>query len=288
MPVLPLLILAAPIVAILAFRAIERRLIYFPSVTAVPPAAQVLPGAEAIDLVTRDGVRLGAWRVASPRAPSAGTIVVFNGNAGDRSMRAPLARALAEGGWDVLLFDYRGYAGQAGTPSEVGLLADGCAAVAAVSRPSDPRHRIVYLGESLGAAVAVQLAAEAPPDALVLRSPFTSLVDMGALHYPLVPARFLLRDRWDSLARIGAIRCPILVIAGERDAIVPPAQSERLLRAARGPSRWVVIPGADHNDPEFLDGPRFLAEVRRFLEEHAAEPPAAAACDIMPWWTGPS
>src|SRR5438445_126322 len=84
------------------------------------------------------------------------------------------------------------------------------------------QRRLVYFGESLGAAVALSLAVEQPPAALVLRSPFTSLADMGRVHYPFVPAGLVLRDRFDSLGQVGRLTCPVLVIAGEQDRIVPP------------------------------------------------------------------
>ena len=111
---------------------------------------------------------------------------------------------------------------------------------------ADP-DRPVYFGESLGAAVAVAFAAEQPPAALVLRSPFTSLADMGRLHYPFLPVvGFLLRDPFDSIERIRRVRCPLLIIAGEQDQVVPPAHSRRLYEAASDPKQFELIPGADH------------------------------------------
>ena len=97
------------------------------------------------------------------------------------------------------------------------------------------------LSTSLGAVVAVAL--EHPPAALVLRSPFTSLTDMGRLYYPLLPTNLLLRDRFDSLRQIGHLTCPVLIIAGDQDRIVPQDQSRRLYDAAQEPKRFVLIRG---------------------------------------------
>ena len=126
-------------------------------------------------------------------------------------------------------------------------------------------NRIVYFGESLGTGVAVRLAAEEPPAALILRSPFTSLADVGAHHYSMLPVRWLLRERYASIDRIARIRCPLLVIAGDRDTIVPIAFSERLFAAAAQPKRMVRIDGASHNDLELLAGRRLIEAVDRFL-----------------------
>jgi pimeloyl-ACP methyl ester carboxylesterase len=108
------------------------------------------------------------------------------------------------------------------------------------------------LALSAGAAVAVALATERPPAALILRSPFTSLVEVGRPHYPSLPVGLLLRDRYPAIEQIGCVAAPLLVVAGEQDGIVPPARSRRLYEEAAGWKRFVPIPGADHNDPELL------------------------------------
>lgn len=193
-------------------------------------------------------------------------MLVCNGNAGDRSMRAGLAVAFNRAGFSVLLFDYRGYGGNPGDPSEDGLAADARAAQQWLARQPDvdPR-RIAYFGESLGAAVAVGLAVQSPPAALVLRSPFTSLPDVGAVHYPWLPVQRLLLDRYPSIDRIASVSAPVLVIAGDRDDIVPMPLSLRLYDAAAEPKRFVLVPGAGHNDPELVDGRRVLTEITGFL-----------------------
>jgi uncharacterized protein len=193
-------------------------------------------------------------------------VLVCNGNGGNRSMRAPLAAALARMGLHVLLFDYRGYGGNPGHPSEDGLAADARAALdQLVTRPEVDPARVVYFGESLGAAVALRLATERPPAALVLRSPFASLAEVGRLHYPLLPVSLLLRDRYDSAALADRLATPLLVVAGGRQQSIPNSHSRRLFAAASQPKRLAVLNGADHNDPDLLAGPWLLAELRRFL-----------------------
>lgn len=171
---------------------LQRRLIYFPD-TAVPATASVLPGAQEITLRTEDGLVLGAWHLAPTGADRGIAVLVTPGNAGSRALRAPLGRRLAAEGFAVLLLDYRGYGGNPGSPSESGLITDARAARAYLLGRGIPVERLIYFGESLGAAVATRLATEQPPGGLVLRSPFTCLAAVGSQHYPALatghPAR---------------------------------------------------------------------------------------------------
>src|SRR5262249_14734135 len=146
-------------------------------------------------------------------------VLVCNGNAGDRSHRVPLATALAGRGYAVLLFDYRGYAGNPGRPTEPGLRADARAAVAALAaRPGGDPARVAYFRESLGAAVAGGLATERPPAALVLRSPPPSIAEVGRHHYPYLPVvDALLFDRYRLVEHLRRVRTPLLVLVTERD-----------------------------------------------------------------------
>jgi uncharacterized protein len=240
------------------------RLIYFPTSDPLPSAAAVLPNGRDVSIRTDDGIDLAAWYFPVPSGGPA--VLMCHGNGGDRSMRVPLAAALNRMGMSVLLLDYRGFGGNPGRPSEEGLAADARAAQEwLASQPG--ADRMVYFGESLGAAVAVALASERPPEALILRSPFTSLADVGVVHYPWLPVRWLLMDRYPSLERIGSVRVPVLIVAGDRDDIVPEPMSRQLFDAANEPKRYVVVPGAGHNDLELLAGPQMLDEIGRFLSE---------------------
>jgi fermentation-respiration switch protein FrsA (DUF1100 family) len=234
--------------------ALQRRLIYYPSPGPVPEAHTVIDGASDVTLQTSDGLALGAWFVP-PDAPSNGmTVLVANGNAGDRSLRAPLARALAGEGFGVLLFDYRGYGGNPGQPSEDGLAQDVRAAYRfLVESKGVARRRLVYFGESLGAAVVAELSAEHPPAGLVLRSPFTDLAAVGQVHYPFLPVRALLRDRFPVVDHIRRVDVPTTVVYATHDSVVPAAQSLAVAGAAAGPTSVVEVAG-DHNDIALLDG----------------------------------
>jgi hypothetical protein len=128
-----------------------------------------------------------------------------------------------------------------------------------------PGHPLVYYGESLGAAVAVELAVAEPPAALVLRSPFTSLVDVAAVHYRPLPVGTLLWDKYPSDERIGQVQAPVLVVLGTDDSIVPPAQSRTIYELAGEPKELVVIDGVDHNDFELLAGSRLVETVIGFI-----------------------
>lgn len=261
-------VLVAVVVMFLLFVwATQRWMIYFPSTRLPSPDDLGLTHVEAVAFPTADQLRLGAWFVPASGTPRHITIVVFNGNAGNRAYRAPLAAALRQQGFQVLLTDYRGYGGNPGSPSEQGLAADATAAVAyLLGRPDVDPKRLVYFGESLGSGVAVRLAAERPPAALILRSPFTSLVDIGRYHYPMLPVGLLLRDRFPSIDRAPALRSPTLVIAGSRDTIVPIDSSRRFSDAIAAPKTFVEIRGADHNDDELLNGDQMIEAIVRFLE----------------------
>ena len=244
----------------------QRRLMYFPADAVLTPAEVGLDGVEPVTFETTDGIELSGWFLAASGSSPRVTVLVFNGNAGNRAYRAPLATALREQGLQVLLVDYRGYGGNPGAPTEKGLALDSRAARAYLAGRSDvDASRLVYFGESLGTAVAVNLAAEHPPAALILRSPFTSMTDLGRHHYPFLPVRLLLRDRFEAIDHIQRIHAPLLVIAGGRDRIVPIENSRRLYDAAVAPKTFLVRANADHNDDELLAGDEMIQAIVRFL-----------------------
>jgi hypothetical protein len=199
-------------------------------------------------------------------------VLVANGNGGHRGLRAPLARALSEAGLGVLLFDYRGYGGNPGSPSEEGLALDVRAARDwLVGEAGVAPERLVYYGESLGCAVVTALAVEHPPAGLVLRSPFVDLAAVGSHHYPVLPVRLLLRDRFPVAEQVARVRVPTTVVLGDADTIVPPEQSRRVAAAAARLHRLVEVPGADHNDAVLLDGERLVDAVVELAGPAAGE-----------------
>jgi hypothetical protein len=227
----------------------QRRLIYVPDASAVPPAAAVLPGARDVTLQTADGLALGAWYVPPTGEPRDVAVLVAPGNGGNRADRSGLAEVLRERGFAVLLLDYRGYGGNPGSPTEAGLAHDADAAVAVLRRLGHPPGRTLYLGESLGTGVVAALQQRHPPAGIVLRSPFTELAAVAQHHHPWLPVRPLLRDRFPVEPLMARSDVPTVVIAGSRDGIVPPALSARVAGSAGALVDSLVLEGADHNDP---------------------------------------
>ena len=225
-------------------RPLLNALLFFPSrtVPAVPSS-----GAEDVLIVTDDSERLHGWWIPSA-GPPRGHVLFCHGNAGNIASRAAYGRILSQAGFDVLLFDYRGYGRSSGRPSEQGTYSDARAALGVLlGRPEVAPERILYLGESLGAAVALELALETPPAGVVLQSAFTSVRDMAREVMPLIP-RAVVPDAYPSVRLIPRLAAPLLVLHGQRDDIVPVEHGRALFAAAPDPKRLEIIPSAGHND----------------------------------------
>ncbi|WP_374282533.1 alpha/beta hydrolase [Novosphingobium sp.] len=225
--------------AVGALYAAQRSLI-FPA----PQGRQDVPaGFEEVTLRSADGLELAAaWH---PGQPGRAVVVFFHGN-GDGWAGGARATELARAaGYAVLLPEYRGYGRNPGEPEEMGLYADGRAALDWLAAQGTPREQVALVGNSLGSGVATQLASEGRAGALVLVSPFASLPDVVAARLPWLPAHWLVRDRFDNAAKLGRVTAPILIMQGAADAVVPPAQAERL--ASSNPAaRLDMVPGGDH------------------------------------------
>lgn len=242
----------------------QRKLQYFPGggEARIPPAA-AYQGIEDVTVTASDGVRLKAWYWPGSRPVE---VLIFHGNAGHRGHRLEWMEALHSLGLGVCVLDYRGYDGSEGSPSEEGFYRD-AEAIQDWLRSRTP-HAVVYVGESLGSGVAVELARSRPPAALIIQSGFSSAVDVAQRAYPFLPVRLLMKDRFDNLAKIGAIKVPLLVIHGEADTIVPLDSARALLDAAAGPKEWFGIPGADHNDPPWAADAEYGSRIEGFLRKY--------------------
>ena len=247
-------------------RALLNALLYLPSRAIVRSPADAGLRHRELALHTSDGERLHGWWIPA-RSERVGHVLLFHGNGGNIGDRVALAALLAAAGLDVLLFDYRGYGRSSGRPGEHGTYRDARAALAGLRElPGVDRSRVLYLGESLGGGVAVELALEHPPAGLVLLSAFTGVREMARLHYPFVPAAAV-PDAYPSLRRIGELRAPLLVLHGEDDAIVPVEHGRRLYEAAPGPKRLRTVPGAGHNDIVSVAGTRLAREIAAWARE---------------------
>lgn len=224
-------------------------LLYFPSRQIVRTPGDLGCKFDEVSLITEDGERLGGWWVPG-RPPIIGHMLFCHGNGGNIGDRVGNAALLAAAGFDVLLFDYRGYGISTGSPDELGTYRDARAARATVlaRRAIDPA-RVFYLGESLGGAVALRLAVDAPPRGLILQSTFTSIRDVARHHYPFVPTA-LVPDVYPSLKLIGQLRVPLLLLHGDRDETVPLKFAQALFSAAPQPKRLHVFPGRAHDVAE--------------------------------------
>jgi fermentation-respiration switch protein FrsA (DUF1100 family) len=245
----------------------EEKLIYFPSSDLDDTPAALGLEHEDVVLHSSDGIRLHAWFLPARTGARRFTVLVCHGNAGNISHR--LERALSmqrELGVDVLLFDYRGFGRSEGKPREQGTYEDALSAYRylASERGIAP-ERIVLFGESLGAAVAVELSSRVPARALVLESPFTSIRAMARVAYPFLPAGWV-RTKYDNLEKIGSLTVPLLVIHGTRDEVVPFRQGQELFRAAREPKRFLGVEGAGHTDSYVVGGASYWNAWRELLE----------------------
>ena len=241
----------------------ESRFIYFPTrkLTATPADA----GLEFVDVrfTSDDGVRLHGWWV--PGRVDDVALLWFHGNAGNLGDRVGLLELLHdELGIGIFAIDYRGYGRSEGKPSEAGLYADARASLQAMQTHAGVRSdEVVVFGQSLGAAVAVELATAHPLRGVVLESAFTSIPEMARHLYSFLPVGPLLRTRFDSEARIANIDAPLLMLHGKSDDIVPLEMGRKLFDAAETPKEFSTVEGAGHNDVHLTTD--YIATLRGFL-----------------------
>lgn len=207
-------------------------------------------GFQEVWFESADGTRLHGW-LAEHRRPR-GVLLFCHGNAGNVTHRADVVEILRRKlGMTVFVFDYRGYGRSAGRPSESGVVADARAARTWLAghagvQPED----VVLLGRSMGGAIATRLASEGGAGALILENTFTSAVDVGAASFPIFPVRLLMRNRFETLDRIGEYQGPLLISHGTADEIIPFSHGQRLFEAATtGTKQFVPLTGVRHNDP---------------------------------------
>ena len=250
---------------------LEKRFVFFPVAELLYTPNDVNLEYEDVRIQTSDGLALQGWFI--PGKAETGSNVTWlwfhgnGGNIGHRIEELALAHHRIEA--NIFIFDYRGYGESEGAPSEKGTYLDSRAVMEYLSlRPDVDSGRIVYLGHSLGAAVAVELALTQPPMAMVLVSPFASVRDMANLTLPFPPIGWLVRNHYDSISRIQQLDVPVLVLHGDQDETVPIDQGRKLYRAANQPKRFQVLEGAAHNNTFEVAPEQYWGTIEAFLAEH--------------------
>lgn len=254
----------------------QSHMVYFPLAQVMQKPSDVGLAYESVTLMTADDVQLAGWYV--PCEGARGTVLMCHGNGGNIGDRLHPISLFHELGLNVLIFDYRGYGASAGKPSEEGTYQDARAAWQYLTeKRNTPPDKIVVFGRSLGGAVAAGLAervtpaawavptACAAPAALILEAAFTSITDMGARFYPWLPIRLLNRYRYNTLARLAQIHCPVLIAHSRDDEMIPFEQGRKLFAAAREPKTFFELTG-DHNEGEVLTAPAYRQALDMFLE----------------------
>lgn len=258
------MIAAVAIVVPLALYLLQDSLIFFPRPLSESARTEIVrrhPFAQEIVLKSPDGKQLHAWHVRA--APGAPLVVYFGGNAEDVSWMIPEAKKRTPGlGW--LLVNYRGYGGSEGSPSEDTITADALQWHDHAAAELKPR-KIALFGRSLGSGAAVAVASQRKVDAVVLVTPFDSLVEVAKRHYPFLPVSAMLRHPFDSIARAPKIAAPLLCIAAQRDEVIPSSHARKLYDAWGGEKRWIELEGAGHNSTDGI--PAFWQTISAFLSE---------------------
>lgn len=223
----------------------QRNLMYFPD-TSRPALVQ---GAEVVDVTTQDGQNINSWYFA-PADPSKPTFIYFHGNAGNFGHRYYSVNEYIEAGYGVLLAEYRGYGGNGGKISEEGLYEDARSQINWLLNEKGLKlEEIIIYGESIGTGVAVHIASEFKGvKALVLESPFSSMLEVASKRYFFVPVGLLLKDLYPSIEKITSIKAPLLVMHGHNDRVIPFSLAKKLYEAANQPKKLVDFPEGQHNN----------------------------------------
>ena len=243
-------LVAAWLIACVALIVFARTLIY-PFRSGISASVPVgIPGAIAITFAAADNTELTAWIV--PPSPGRPVILHFMGNGGSLAGDGPRLSEFVHRGFGIAAMNYRGAGGAPGKPSQQALTSDAVQFYdtldTLIGQPVTPEDRIIY-GSSLGAAVAVQLAARRKAAALILEAPFNRMCEVAAHRFPIFPACLLLPyEHWASADLIGQITAPVLILHGDADQSIPLSQGQALFNAANQPKRLIVYPGGNHND----------------------------------------
>ena len=236
----------------------------------LPAQTAVAEGGEDVWFNSADGTRLNGWYFESHEKPAAATMIFFHGNGGNISNVSWLAQRFAKNGFNVLIFDYRGFGASEGVAAnETDLYADGDAAVAFVrNQKGIPSERIVLYGHSLGTTVVSDVASRGRFGAVVLESGLSSASSVAASALPWLPRflHFLGKNRFESARKLADVRSPILIAHGDPDRTIPADESRALFASANEPKKLLIIPGAGHV-PFGSAGEPYLVQVEHFIRD---------------------
>lgn len=223
-------------------------MLYFPKPTPPDKIATGFTGIEDVVVTTADGLAIKGWYLP-PVLKTKPTIIFFHGNAGNIQWSLYKMPAFITKGYGVLLAEYRGYSGNPGMPTESGLYDDARAYINWLKAQGVSESNIILYAESLGTGVAVQMAIEYPPfNTIILEAPYSSIAEVAADIYWFVPVRYLIKERYDSLDKIGQIKSPLIVVHGEKDTVIPYFYGKKLFDAAPQPKTMITVPDAGHNN----------------------------------------
>ncbi|WP_243293761.1 alpha/beta hydrolase [Geothrix mesophila] len=253
------------VLCLLAFLT-QRRMMYFPDREPELEAIQRAVGARLVPWRDTKGGVLGWRRAARSGGPR---ILVLHGNAGDALGRLDYLPVFEAAGFEGVLLEYPGYGPREGERSETSLVAD--ARVALHQLKAESSAPVILLGESLGSGVAAQVAAAEPKlvAGLLLATPFARMTEVAAHHYPYLPMKLIMRDRWDSLGAIRGYRGPVAMVIAGQDEVVGAEQGRRLAEGCPGPVRIWEVPRATHNDLPLAPGRPPWSEALAFLQARA-------------------
>jgi fermentation-respiration switch protein FrsA (DUF1100 family) len=256
---------------ILWLRWSERRMIYYPARELDATPDKLGLNYEDLTLTASDGIHINGWFLPAPDVPVTNrqpriTVLFFHGNAGNISHRFEKLNVLRSLGADVFIIDYRGYGRSEGAPSEEGTYRDAQAAYSYLTktRHCEPGTLVVY-GESLGSAVAADLASKESVGGLILEEAFTSVGDVGQKMFPFLPVRWLVRNKYDTLGKMPRIHVPVLMFHSRDDEFFNLRHAQRLFAAANEPKRLVELRGG-HNDAFLTSAETYRNGLSAFLE----------------------
>jgi len=255
----------------LFFRWFERQNVYQPTRRLDATGDSLRRPWEPVSFQAGDGVRLSAWFFPADAGAefSDRVVLISHGNGGNISHRLSLYSVLLSAGVNVLAYDYRGYGQSAGRASERGTYLDAEAALGWLRQRGFPPTRVVAHGESLGGAVAAELALRHPDLAgLILRSTFTSVPDLGRELFPFLPVRLLASIRYDTRSKLPSVHVPVLILHSREDTLIRFHHAEANLAAANEP-KWLREIRGDHNDQPDASPEAYRDAVRFFLRESA-------------------